>query len=60
MYIVGLSGWKLKLASWMFGNEDGTSQQEATGKQCLFYNAALNYHNIKVPYHTKLTLVRIL
>ena len=50
MYIVGLSGWKLKLASWMFGNEDGTTQQEATGKQCLFYNAALNFHNIKVPY----------
>ena len=38
MYIAGLSGWKLKLASWMFGSEDGTSQQEATGKQCLSQN----------------------
>ena len=46
MYIAELSGSKLKLASWLFGSEDGTLQQETTGKQCLFYNAALNYHNI--------------
>ena len=33
VYIAGLSGWKLKVASWIFGSGDGRAQKEENGKQ---------------------------